>query len=114
MSVPFVRLCPSVSVSVGLFLCFFCSWCYCRFEQKNNELISGKIVSVVGSRMCGAVRRVLWLKGVPLEVACSLCVVWSMADLDEQLPLEGFVKILIYLGVEYYRCLRLCLTLSKR
>ena len=113
MSVPFVRLCPSVSVSVGLFLCFFAHGATVDLK-KNNELISGKIVSVVGSRMCGAVRRVLWLKGVPLEVACSLCVVWSMADLDEQLPLDGFVKILIYLGVEYYRCLRLRLTLSNR
>ncbi len=41
------------------------------------------------------------------------CVVRSMADLDEQLPQEGLVKIMMFVGVKYYRGLRFRLILAK-
>ncbi len=37
-----------------------------------------------------------------------------MADLDEQLPQECLVKIMMFVGVKYYRCLRFRLILAKR
>ena len=57
--------------------------------------------------------RVLWLNSAALEVECSFCVVWSMAHLDGQLFLEGLVKIMMYLGVKDYRCLRFRLLMAN-
>ena len=37
-----------------------------------------------------------------------------MADLDEQLPQEGLVNIMMFVGVKYYRCLKFRFILAKR
>ncbi len=59
MSVPFVSLCRSLSLSVSVSFCVAVS-------DLEKWLIPSESVSVVGSLVCGAVWRVLWLDCVPL------------------------------------------------